>query len=172
MLYLSIFHDMKLSYFLGIVVFVAGLITACKAGDEEQIVSDTSVADSSTLNIWVNTGDKRIQVPTTDIIKSNVKGLFRVKLDGKYGFVDSTMTVVIPCLYDNMLDFCDMLCGVLVDGKWGFIDTDGKMVIDPKYDWVSSFNEGKAAVVYNGDTLYMWENGEYLDTDYYFSLYE
>ena len=150
--------------------FVA--LTNCKSHSEEQIVSDTSVADSSTLYTWVNTGDRRIQVPTNDIIKSNVKGLSQVKLDGKYGFVDSTMTVVIPCLYDKMLDFCDMLCGVLVDGKWGFIDTDGKMVIDPKYDWVSSFNEGKAAVVNNGDTLYMWKNGEYLDTDYYFSLYE
>ena len=147
-------------------------LTNCKNHTEEPIVSDSSVADSSILCTWVNTGDRRIQVPTNDIIKSNVKGLFQVKLDGKYGFVDSTMTVVIPCLYDNMLDFCDMLCGILVDGKWGFIDTDGKMVIEPKYDWVSSFNEGKAAVVYNGDTLYMWKNGEYLDTDYYFSLYE
>ena len=82
------------------------------------------------------------------------------------------MTVVIPCVYDDMLDFCDTLCGVLVGGKWGFIDPDGKIVIAPKYDWVSNFNEGKAAVVFRGDTLYIWKNGEYIDTNYYFSLYE
>ena len=150
--------------------FVA--LTNCISHTDDQIVSDFSVADRSTPYTWINTGEKRIQIPTNDIIKSNAKGLFQVKLEGKYGFVDSTMTVVIPCLYDNMLDFCDTLCGVFVGGKWGFIDTDGKIVIEPKYDWVSSFNEGKAAVVYNGDTLYMWKNGEYLDTDYYFSLYE
>ena len=158
---------MRNVFLIGFGLFALGLMTACKGGSV-----DKSVADSSSLYTWINDGDKRVQVPTNDIIKSNYTGLFQVKLGGKQGFVDSTMTVVIPCVYDDMLDFCDTLCGVLVGGKWGFIDTDGKMVIDPKYDWVSSFNEGKAAVVYLGDTLYIWKNGEYIDNDYYFSLYE
>ena len=158
-----------------IMILCAALLTlvalaACKSNSEKPSVSDSTMADNSNLYTWINTRDTMIQIPTTDIIKSNFSGLFQVKLGGKHGFVDSTMMVVIPCVYDDMLDFCDTLCGVLVGDKWGFIDTEGKMVIEPKYDWVSSFNEGKAAVVYNGDTLYMWKNGEYLDTNYYFSF--
>ena len=149
-----------------------GLMAGCKSGTEttDTIATDTSVADSNNLYVWINDGNERVQVPTSDIRKSNANGLFQVKMNGKYGFADSTMSVVIPCEYDDMLDFCGFLCGVCVGDKWGFIDTLGKMVHEPKYDWVSSFNERKAAVVFKGDTLYMWENGEYLDTSYYFSL--
>lgn len=138
----------------------------CKCDAANKNVNNTSMADSSDLYVWINNGNERVQVPTSDIKKSNYHGLFRVKVNGKYGFVDSTMSVVIPCEYDGMLDFCGFLCGVCVGDKWGFIDTVGKMVHEPKFDWVSSFNERKAAVVYNGDTFYMWENGDYLDTCY------
>ena len=104
-------------------------LAACKSNSEKPSVSDSTVADSSNLYTWINTRDTMIQIPTTDIIKSNFSGLFQVKLGGKHGFVDSTMMVVIPCVYDDMLDFCDKLCGVLVGDKWGFIDTEGKMVM-------------------------------------------
>ena len=163
---------MKKIMILCVALLTLVALTACKSNSEEPSVSDSTVADNSNLYTWINTRDTMRQVPTTNIIKSNFSGLFQVKLGGKHGFVDSTMMVVIPCVYDDMLDFCGTLCGVLVGDKWGFIDTEGKMVIEPKYDWVSSFNEDKAAVVYNGDTLYIWENGEYLDTNYYFSFFE
>lgn len=51
-------------------------------------------------------------------------GRASVKLNGKYGFIDTNGCMVIDCVYSQSgAFFNDGLCNVTVDGeKWGYID--------------------------------------------------
>lgn len=77
----------------------------------------------------------------------------RVKLNGKYGFIDENGREIIPCIYDWIDDeqsLCDDNCRIVLNGKYGFIDKNGKEVIPCNYDGASIFNEGLAAIKLNG----------------------
>ena len=64
-------------------------------------------------------------------------GLIRVQDDNfKFGFIDKTGKVVIPCKWEEAKDFSEGLAPVQYDnGKWGFIDKYGLLTIPCK--WVS-----------------------------------
>jgi hypothetical protein len=70
--------------------------------------------------------------------------------DEKWGFVDKTGKVVIPCQYYSVDWFAEGLAAVSksVDNwlKYGFIDKTGKEVIPFKYRTAYSFSEGLAPV--------------------------
>ena len=72
------------------------------------------------------------------------------KQDGKYGFVDKSGNVVIPCIYDDADSFSEGLAWVKQNGKTGYIDKSGNVVIPFIYDKGSSFHEGLARVYENG----------------------
>ena len=65
----------------------------------------------------------------------------------KYGFIDKTGHLVIPCQYDDAGDFSEGLAWVQDENfKYGFIDKTGKLVIPCQYDHAGDFSEGLAAV--------------------------
>ena len=73
---------------------------------------------------------------------------------GKYGFIDKTGKVVIPCQWEDVDNFSEGLAYVKdYNGKWGFIDRTGKVVIPCQWKAAGSFSEGLAIV--KGD------NGKY-----------
>ena len=74
----------------------------------------------------------------------------RVKLNGKYGFIDKNGKEVIPCNYDFACVFDEGLAAIKLNGKWGFIDRDGIEVIPHRYEDVYAFSEGFAAIKLNG----------------------
>ena len=77
----------------------------------------------------------------------------RVKLNGKYGFLDKNGREIIPCNYDWIDDeqyLCDDNCRIVLNGKYGFIDKNGKEVIPCNYDFACVFDEGLAAIKLNG----------------------
>jgi hypothetical protein len=58
-----------------------------------------------------------------------------VKLNGKWGFIDKTDTLVIPLIYDMADDFHDCRAEVILNGQKGFIDTKGRFYLtDIEYD--------------------------------------
>jgi hypothetical protein len=77
----------------------------------------------------------------------------------KWGFIDSTGTMVIPANYWSVGSFSHGLAPVLVGGSagdmctgpaggsWGFINKRGELVIKPAYQHASPFSEGLAKVV-------------------------
>ena len=67
----------------------------------------------------------------------------------KYGFIDKSGNEVVPCVYDNAMDYSNGLAGVKVNDKWGYVDNKGINVIPCKYDEVKIFSEGRAAVKLN-----------------------
>lgn len=77
-------------------------------------------------------------------------GLACVKLNNKYGFINTTGDLVIPYNYDKAYSFADGMAAVSVNGKWGFINRSGSMTIPYRYDEALSLSEGLAAVSVNG----------------------
>jgi len=64
--------------------------------------------------------------------------------DGRYGFVDTTGTVVVPFIYEMALDFSEGLAAVCRDGKWGYLDTAGSLIVPCVYDDAGRFSGGLA----------------------------
>lgn len=65
--------------------------------------------------------------PGTGTFKEGV-ATFMTK--GKYGYIDKSSNVVIPCIYEEAHFFTDGIARVKLDGKWFFIDKEGKEVVN------------------------------------------
>ena len=64
----------------------------------------------------------------------------------KYGFVDLSGRVTVPCRYDAVQDFSEGLAAVSLGGKWGYVDRNGNVVIDPQFVNAYGFSQGLAGV--------------------------
>ena len=53
-------------------------------------------------------------------------GLVGVKKDMKYGFMDKTGTITIPCKYEEVKEFNNGIALVKLNNKWFYIDKSGK----------------------------------------------
>ena len=73
--------------------------------------------------------------------KDSSLGWYKVKKDGKLGFVDSNGKVVVSPKYDDISrpNSENGLMKVQLNGKYGFINSAGKEVVNPKYDYISSY---------------------------------
>ena len=70
----------------------------------------------------------------------------------RVGYVNEAGDLVVPCMYDDGMDFNEGMAPVCLKGKWGFIDTTGKQVIACKYDdFVDSFQNGLAMMQMGDD---------------------
>lgn len=80
---------------------------------------------------------------------------------GKWGYMDQTGKIVIPCQWESDDDksphspgkppyFSEGLACVKKDGKWGYMNKHGKLVIPCQWERASSFCEGLAPVKSNG----------------------
>lgn len=86
--------------------------------------------------------------PKFDIVEDFVEDLSRVKIDGKWGFINSKGQMVVAFLYDSVSNYTDGLAAFLwKNGKWGFVDKSGKNVIYPQFDYVGSFSGGSASAL-------------------------
>jgi len=73
----------------------------------------------------------------------------RVKLAGRYGFLDlTTGRLAIPCRYQTTLPNEEGRIWVKESGKWGLLDSAGREILPPSlaFDTVHSFREGRALV--------------------------
>ena len=104
--------------------------------------------------------DKMVIEPKYDNVDNFHEGLARVKLNGKWGFIDKTGKIVIEPKYDAAWDFSEGLASVKLNGKWGFIDKTGKEITELKYDDVNSFLGGLASVKLNGKWYCINTKGE------------
>ena len=87
------------------------------------------------------------------------EGLAKVKINGKWGFIDKSGTLVIPARYDGAGDFSEGLAWVKINGKNGFIDKSGTLVIPARYDGACYFSEGLAGVKVNGKLGFIDKSG-------------
>lgn len=100
------------------------------------MLSITNIANCQT--IWDNN------------VSSFNDGYASVELNGKYGSIDKSGEIVIPCVYENyFIEFDEGLAVVKKNGKYGFIDKSGKLIIPCMYDNAGGFSEGLALVLSN-----------------------
>src|SRR5215210_5075611 len=62
--------------------------------------------------------------------KKETSGLFPVRQDGKWGYINKAGEVVIKLQFDDAWDFSEGLAYVRVGSRRGIIDASGKMVVD------------------------------------------
>lgn len=81
-------------------------------------------------------------------IREYNEGLAGVKnADGRWGYIDMTGKLVIPCQWKKALFFSEGLAGVQDDNeKWGFIDKTGKVVLPFEWSNVQWFKNGRVRV--------------------------
>jgi len=115
--------------------------------------------------------------------------LYKIKINNKWGFIDSTGNVKIKPQYNYAGDFSEGLAPVSIGGvetidtinkidgrligdywnivtimkgeKWGYIDTSGEFVIKPSYDLGYEFCNGIAAVLIDKLYGYIDSSGSY-----------
>lgn len=102
-----------------------------------------------------------------DDMKNYCSGLARIKVDGKYGFVDKAGKEVIPTKYDAAAStFSEGLAFVGTEDGWnykyGYINTKGEEVIPLMYSDANDFHEGMAAVRTKNGYGYINAKGELL----------
>lgn len=90
-------------------------------------------------------------------------GLARVRLNKKWGFIDTTGAIIIPIKYNEVENFSDGYAKVRIGQRWGLMEKTGKEIIKPTFDEIGPFVNGKAKVMRDGTEYYMNENGVRVD---------
>lgn len=105
------------------------------------------------------TGEKAFVTPegVTDIAGFS-EGLARIKMDGKYGYIDNKGEIVIePQFEDAGAFFKDGVAlvkelvnikGTEFASRYGWIDKTGKVIIKPRFTYAQNFSDGLAMVSY------------------------
>jgi len=87
-------------------------------------------------------------------------GLARVKLNRKWGYIDTTGALIVSPKYDEVENFSEGLARVRVTQKgWGLINTSGIEIVKPMFQWIYDFQNGKAKVKAGGQEGYIDRNG-------------
>jgi len=77
---------------------------------------------------------------------SEGKARVKMKKDEKWGFIDTSFSVVIYPVFDDVMDFNDDIAPVRQGGKWGYINKKGEWLKEPAYDKAYKFRCGIAMV--------------------------
>jgi len=96
-----------------------------------------------------------VKVKTFDAVLSFSEGLAAFKLDGKYGFMDTTGKAVIPNKYEDAWWFTEGVAAVKFEGRWGFIDKTGKTAVDFKFDELRPYSCQLAPALQGGKWGYL-----------------
>ena len=64
---------------------------------------------------------------------SGGQGLCSVKVNGKWGYINTEGQIVIPCIYDNVEPFKNGVAVVCKDNLWGVINSSGKELVPLKF---------------------------------------
>ncbi len=111
------------------------------------------------INISTFADDNRFTekefLPKPDGISEFSEGLAKVRIDEKWGFVDTEGKLVIDAVYTDAENFSEGFAAVskMVNGKekYGFIDHKGNEFTDFKFSSAMGFSEGIAPVI-NGQS--------------------
>ena len=106
-----------------------------------------------------------------EIVVTSEKGILKVKMNNKYGFIDFNGNNITDIKYDDAYDFCEGFAivniggtlnkrGKISGGKWGFVNVNGDEVIKVKYNNVNPFSNGVTSVSEQNAWFVIDKNGK------------
>lgn len=104
--------------------------------------------------MWLNRPPQRY--------KPDNSGLYRINLNGKFGFMDRSGKTVITPQFDMAGEFSEGLASVRLGTKSGYINTKGMVVITPQFDDAASFRYGRAGVKLGNRFGFIDKEGKYI----------
>jgi hypothetical protein len=109
--------------------------------------------DNHQYNGFIDRNGKDVIKPVyqeiTDL--NNANGLYKVKLNGKYGIMTIKQDYIVKPIYDEMVVLTSTRFAVKRDGKYGLIDDNENILLPIKYDYsIISFNKGLIQNSLNG----------------------
>lgn len=138
------------------------------------VKSDNGVYGYKTFaDVYVNgvNGNEGYKIPPVyDNARDFSEGLAAVRMDEKYGYINTDGIIVIPCQYSDAGEFSNGIAQVeqidpetlFENTTWSLIDTEGNAVSDSKYAVIREYREGFASAgkysTINGGVL-IDENG-------------
>lgn len=104
---------------------------------------------------------KIIQKPKfTNITTKNAKGLIKVQVDKKIGYLNIKGVLVIEPIYSSIDDEREGLIKVSIDGKFGFLNAQTLQIVTPCiYDYIYSKDGGTYKVKQGNKTGYLNADG-------------
>ncbi len=69
---------------------------------------------------------------------------------GRWGFIDRTGSLVIPCRYEDARSFSCHLAPVCFRDRWGYLSENGELVIDEPFEDAQPFHNGRAQALLAG----------------------
>lgn len=86
-------------------------------------------------------------------------GLHPHMMEGKFGYVDESGTLIIPARFDGADTFSEGLAVVLDSGRFGYIDARGAFAIPAVFRHARAFRRGRASVRFEGEWLVIDRGG-------------
>ena len=97
----------------------------------QKVNDNYTVIYSDTEMKYINKDGKVVE--NTEVYPDNK--LYSIQKDGKWGFVNNSGEIIVPCKYDLVTELNSYgFAGVKQDGKWGVIDEKGKELVVPVYE--------------------------------------
>lgn len=116
-------------------------------------------------NLWgFKQYDEWVIKPHYEYASSFSEGKARIKLGGKYGYINKSGENIIPYKFNDAKSFSEGLAAVSLNGKWGYIDENGVLVIPYRYDMAEDFKAGLASVNLRGKKGYVDKDDVWYDT--------
>lgn len=84
----------------------------------------------------------------------------KVVQNQKYGYIDTTGNVIIPCNFHTLASFSEGLAAARINGLYGYIDEKGDFVIKPQFEYATDFSEGYAQVFHQGSSFFIDKKGK------------
>jgi hypothetical protein len=115
--------------------------------------------------LWAGQPVPSQSAPGTPLKKQTCGDLWPVEQGHKWGYIDKTGRVIIPCQFDSAANFSEGLAAVKIKEKIGYIDVTGKFVIPPQFVSGFPFSSGLALVVISssGDGVIRMNRLGYVD---------
>ena len=115
---------------------------------------------------WINAEIQKFE-PKFDYVGEFSEGFAKVKLNGKWGYVNTKGDCLVEPKFDWIGRFSEGFARIRLNNTWGYVNTKGDCLVEPKFDDTCDFSEGIALVKLNGKWGYVNTKGEYNETTRY-----
>ncbi len=117
------------------------------------------LARKGTEQCFLDDRGNPVESPHWDHAEDFREGFAPVRKDGRWGYIDTSLKVVIPCVWEGAQAFCQGLAPVQKNGKWGYINREGIPVIPCRWESAEGFRGDFAWCTDNSEQVLLHRSG-------------